>query len=249
MSEQLITAEQAQIIEDRWCNLCAACDGGLPAGCTCAPEDHRPVILDLTRTVIALHARLEAAEAERDDAVKDALAFRPAWSSPFARPERWNAEPNPTPRRYVSTHQAQQDYADSIRCSSDWPAEKRHAALDSALHRIPDLCYEIQYLRDDLETAEARERRVRALTRWRIADGDVSTLARALVVALDRTGPADGMTGPFALDGESNQPQPKSVVHCDYIPDYTAHDWLGQYAENGWHELRCPGWFDGEVKP
>jgi hypothetical protein len=113
----------------------------------------------IARRLLAEVTRLRA---ELADAVADATAFKPAWSSPYAQPKRWTTEPNPHPRRYVSTHQAQQDYADSIRCASDWPPEKRHEAVDRALHRIPDLCYEIEHLAAELAAAAEREQAAKA---------------------------------------------------------------------------------------
>jgi hypothetical protein len=113
-------------------------------------------------------ARLAAAGAELGLLRADVERFRPLWASPLAAPSRWVSAPIPYPRRYVSTFDVLKTYDESIRCSSDWPQAKRHEAMDRALHAIPDLAYEIDYLRQDLDQARAETNRLRIVdaTRW-----------------------------------------------------------------------------------
>ncbi|MFC5676051.1 hypothetical protein [Aeromicrobium endophyticum] len=107
--------------------------------------------------IFAAHvaAVVEGKDAEIELLRADVERFRPLWASPLAPPERWVSESIPYPRRYVSTFDVLKTYDESIRCSSAWPREKRHAAMDKALNSIPDLAYEIDHLRRDLDEARA----------------------------------------------------------------------------------------------
>lgn len=106
-----------------------------------------------------------AALAERDAEVgllrEEVERFRPLWASPLASPSRWVSEPIPYPRPYVSTFDVLKTYDESIRCSSNWPAESRHASMDKALRSVPGLAYEIDFLRQDLDEARAEVERLR----------------------------------------------------------------------------------------
>lgn len=99
--------------------------------------------------------------AERDRLRADVERYRPLWSDPRARPERWISEPNPHPRPYISTHEVLEDYDGAIRCSSAWSTEQRHAALDRTLHHVRPLVYEIEHLREELVSVRRELERLR----------------------------------------------------------------------------------------
>jgi uncharacterized coiled-coil DUF342 family protein len=108
-----------------------------------------------------LRAELAEVTAERDRLHIDVERYRPLWSDPLARPERWVNEPNPHPRRHVSTHEVLEDYDGAIRCASDWSPEQRHAALERTLHNVRPLVYEVEHLREDLDRVSAERDRLR----------------------------------------------------------------------------------------
>jgi hypothetical protein len=98
-------------------------------------------------------AALDRMKKENGDLRADTERYRPLWSSPFGPDaSRWIKEPIPFPRPYISTHEAMEEYAGAIRCSSNWSAEQRWESMDKALHRVPDLVYEVTHLRADVDT-------------------------------------------------------------------------------------------------
>lgn len=173
--------------------------------------------------VPALLGAVDAAEGEVARLREEVERFRPLWASPLSPPTRWVSEPIPYPRRYVSTFDVLKTYGESIRCSSDWPAESRHEAMDKALHSIPDLAYEIDYLRQDLDETRAKRDSERARAHDLVAA--VKALAESLELAESDCGSCSQRLGHAArLRSIIDPPPDMRTCGCRGIPRQVCDD-------------------------